>query len=416
MTVRTPVKVIEEKQFDADYNIRLFIPFRELNGEDGKEYKDLVGPMLADRMQLIEEGILTEEEAADHFATFFDLDGLLTDPKSVQIDFRHKGVSTGAELIDTWIEEDYPIRIKDKDVKIRVRMAKVRVYKNNRLYITDKNDMTVDDGSAYDAVVSGRVRTWSVEFRPVTQATTTGGLTVFRSYHLVYLSLLDVAQGVPDARIDSIRELKLTKKQRTTDTSINTYSMNDEIIKLLQEKMAFESSIDDLSLVAEFSSEGKQYRANIRQDGDVEVEEQTAEDNSEEEEQGNEQEQNNEDVRALVESFKEELNKTNNDIAQLTELVRELATQGEGSDESQEEEEQEEEEDEDGKEAERVRQLAEDSKKKHEQSSAEESEHRTRALANAASGEEDEEDKVSQMQKNLQTNLIKHISKPRYIK
>lgn len=184
---------------------RAYLPFFRDNvsslktDDEGRKYRVVEGAIIVDRRSIQEQMGWADEDVSDHFTTLWDVEGFLTDVRKINFDFRHNGISTGAEGEKSWVVQDYEIQIDDKILKVPARMLAVRVYEDNQIRIKGKNGETIEDGSLLTNIENGRVFTWSVEFKPVRQMTTRSGLTVFKTYHTPRISFLDVTQGIPDA-------------------------------------------------------------------------------------------------------------------------------------------------------------------------------------------------------------------------
>jgi polyhydroxyalkanoate synthesis regulator phasin len=184
---------------------RAYVPFFRENvsslktDDEGRKYRVVEGAIIIDRRAVQEQMGWTDEDVSDHFTTLWEVDGFLTDVRKINFDFRHNGISTGAEGERSWVVNDYEVQIDDKVLKVRARMLAVRVYEDSQIRIKGKNGETIEDGGLLTNIENGRVFTWSVEFKPVRQFTTRGGLTVFKTYHTPRISFLDVTQGIPDA-------------------------------------------------------------------------------------------------------------------------------------------------------------------------------------------------------------------------
>jgi len=225
----------------SDIIYRAYLPFfREnvssLKTDDyGRKYRVVEGAIIVDRRAVQKEMGWTDQEASDHFTTLWDVDGFLTDVRKINFDFRHNGISTGAVGERSWKVDDYEIQIDDKILKVPARMLAVRVYEDSQIRIKGKNGETLNDGGLLENIENGRVFTWSVEFKPVTQLTTRTGLPIFKTYHTPRISFLDVTQGIPDAGGFTIRNFlgdeiinnqnNMQTKNTTTPEVANTINL-----------------------------------------------------------------------------------------------------------------------------------------------------------------------------------------------
>lgn len=234
-------KVIEETiildKESPNIVFRAYVPFAreslsELHtDEDGRKYRIAYGPILVDRRAIQEKMGWSDDEAADHFTTFFEIDGLVTDVRKVNFDFRHNGISTGAEGFRSYVVKDYKIEIGDQVLEVPARILEVKVFEDSRLRIKDDTGRTVEDGDLLTGLQNGRIKSWSIEFKPLKQATTRSGTTIYRTYHTPRISFLDVTQGIPDASIDGLRSY-LSEEEVNNQTS-NNMSI-EEIKKALE--------------------------------------------------------------------------------------------------------------------------------------------------------------------------------------
>lgn len=195
---------------------------------DGRKYRIVTGAIVVDRRAVQREMGWSDKEASDHFTTFFDVEGILTDVRNVNFDFRHNGISTGAKGSRSWVVDDYEIEIDSKVLKVPARMLEVKVYEDSKIRFKGRNGETIEDGNLLEAIENGRVFTWSIEFKPVTQGTTRSGITVYRTYHTPRISFLDVTQGIPDAGNFSLRNF-LTDELINNNMSITIESITQAI-------------------------------------------------------------------------------------------------------------------------------------------------------------------------------------------
>jgi len=184
---------------------RAYVPLHRENlsklhtEKDGRKFRYVEGAVVLDRRDVQEKMGWTDQEVSDHYTTFFEINGFLTDVRKINYDFRHQGISTGAVGYRSWVVDDYEIEIDDKILLVRARMLSVKVYEDSMIRIKGRNGETIEDGNLLENIENGRVYTWSIEFKPVTQGTTKSGVTIYRTYHTPRISFLDVTQGIPDA-------------------------------------------------------------------------------------------------------------------------------------------------------------------------------------------------------------------------
>jgi len=222
--------------------------------KDGRKFRYVEGAIILDRRDVQEKMGWTDAEVSDHYTTFFEIDGFLTDVRKINYDFRHNGISTGAVGYRSWVVDDYEIQIDDKILLVRARMLSVKVYEDSMIRIKGRNGETIEDGNLLENIENGRVYTWSIEFKPVTQGTTKSGVTIYRTYHTPRISFLDVTQGIPDAGGFTLRNyletdiinnnenkqlnstLSLLRKF-TNQKSMSTYKKGDELFRQIKAKI-----------------------------------------------------------------------------------------------------------------------------------------------------------------------------------
>ena len=156
-----------------------------------------------------------------------------TDPSVVTINYNHKGVSTGAYLTNCRVERNYKVEgINGKEQVIEsCLVGEIHVPKHAEMFYFDTNGQKRSNGNLYEAIEKGYIRSVSVGFRPVTQATNTRtGITTFKTWDLLELSVLDVTPGQPMSGIKVIRMFD------ELENSNDTKSMSEET-KLPEEQV-----------------------------------------------------------------------------------------------------------------------------------------------------------------------------------
>lgn len=144
----------------------------------------------------------------DRFDTVIDPEGMRSDPNIVTVDYNHKGVNTGAYLRNVRIKDNYTL--EDGTTLERVLVGDVHIPKDSEMFYMTRDGEKKSNGNLYEAVTKGQVRSVSVEFKPYKgkQITNTKtGITTFREWDLIRLSLLDVSPGQPYSGYKLIRSL-----------------------------------------------------------------------------------------------------------------------------------------------------------------------------------------------------------------
>lgn len=144
----------------------------------------------------------------DRFDTVIDPEGMRSDPNIVTVDYNHKQVNTGAYLRNVRIEDNYIL--EDGTTLERVLVGNVHIPKDSEMFYMTREGEKKSNGNLYEAVTKGQVRSVSVEFKPykgkqITDTKT--GITTFREWDLIRLSLLDVTPGQPYSGYKLIRSL-----------------------------------------------------------------------------------------------------------------------------------------------------------------------------------------------------------------
>lgn len=144
----------------------------------------------------------------DRFDTVIEPDGMKTDPKTVTVDYNHRGVSTGAYLTDVRVVNNY--KLEDGQILERALVGNIHIPKDSEMFYFDKDGAKRSNGNLYDTVSKGQIQSVSVEFKPYKNKQVTDtktGITTFREWDLLKLSLLDVTPGQPYSGIKIIRSL-----------------------------------------------------------------------------------------------------------------------------------------------------------------------------------------------------------------
>jgi hypothetical protein len=144
----------------------------------------------------------------DRFDTVIEPEGMRTDPNVVTVDYNHKGVNTGAYLRNVRVASNY--KLDDGTVLEQALVGNIHIPKDSEMFFMDKEGQKRSNGNLFEAVTKGQVRSVSVEFRPyqgkqITDTKT--GITTFREWDLIRLSLLDVTPGQPYSGIKITRSL-----------------------------------------------------------------------------------------------------------------------------------------------------------------------------------------------------------------
>ena len=167
----------------------------------------------------------------DRFDTIIEPDGMRTDPSVVTVDYNHKGVNTGAYLRNVRVVDNYAL--ENGTVLERALVGDIHIPKDSEMFYTTREGEKKSNGNLYEAVTKGQVRSVSVEFKPylgkqITDTKT--GITTFREWDLIRLSLLDVTPGQPYSGIKITRSLIQNNMQITLE-NIQTALEAGEITK-----------------------------------------------------------------------------------------------------------------------------------------------------------------------------------------
>lgn len=166
----------------------------------------------------------------DRFDTIIDPTGMRTDPNVVTVDYNHKGVNTGAYLRNVRIEENY--KIENGETLERALVGDIHIPKDSEMFYTTREGEKKTNGNLYEAVTKGQVRSVSVEFKPylgkqITDTKT--GITTFREWDLIRLSLLDVTPGQPYSGIKITRSLIQNNQPNMSFEQLQQALANGEI-------------------------------------------------------------------------------------------------------------------------------------------------------------------------------------------
>ena len=168
----------------------------------------------------------------DRFDTIIEPTGMKTDPSVVTVDYNHCGVNTGAYLRNTRVETNY--KLEDGTVLEQALVGDIHIPKDSEMFFMDKDGQKRSNGNLFEAVTKGQVRSVSVEFRPYQgkQITDTkSGITTYKEWDLLRLSLLDVTPGQPYSSIKITRSLINNNNMQTIIENIKTALTAGEISK-----------------------------------------------------------------------------------------------------------------------------------------------------------------------------------------
>jgi len=160
----------------------------------------------------------------DRYDTIIDPTGMRSDPKIATVDYNHRGVNTGAYLENIRVENNY--KLDDGTTLETALIGDIHIPKDAEMFFMDKDGQKRSNGNLYDAVSKGQVRSVSVEFRPykgkqITDTKT--GITTYREWDLIRLSLLDITPGQPYSSI------KITRSNIMSLDNIKQALANGEI-------------------------------------------------------------------------------------------------------------------------------------------------------------------------------------------
>lgn len=185
----------EEKILNQQYQVQAEIPLSFIRFFEGRTDERVL------EVVLVYNGV-------DRFDTVIDPDGMKTDSKTVIVDYNHRGVSTGAYLTNVRTVNNY--KLEDGTILERALIGDIHIPKDSEMYFFDKDGIKRSNGNLYDTVSKGQIQSVSVEFRPYKNKQSTDtktGITTFREWDLLKLSLLDVTPGQPYSGIKIIRSL-----------------------------------------------------------------------------------------------------------------------------------------------------------------------------------------------------------------
>jgi hypothetical protein len=154
-----------------------------------------------------------------------------TDPNIVVVDYNHRGVSTGSYLRNLRVEKNY--KLENGDVLEEALVGDIHIPKDAEMFFHDKEGIKRSNGNLYEAVNKGQIQSVSVEFRPykgkqITDTKT--GITTYREWDLLKLSLLDVVAGQPYSGFKIIRSLIQNNQNMSLD-NIKTALANGDVNK-----------------------------------------------------------------------------------------------------------------------------------------------------------------------------------------
>lgn len=215
----------------------------------------------------------------DRFDTVIDPEGMRSDPNIVTVDYNHKQVNTGAYLRNVRIEDNYIL--EDGTTLERVLVGNVHIPKDSEMFYMTREGEKKSNGNLYEAVTKGQVRSVSVEFRPYKgkQITNTKtGITIFREWDLIRLSLLDVSPGQPYSGYKLIRSL-INNNMSITLENIKLALDNGEL-QVEELRALTETSVENRDITIEADMEEKESdtptdtsEADINGDGEISDEE-----------------------------------------------------------------------------------------------------------------------------------------------
>ena len=197
----------------------------------------------------------------DRFDTIIEPEGMQTDPSTVTIDYNHKGVDTGAYLSDLKVVRNYELDGINgkKQVLETALVGQLHIPETAEMFYHTKDGEKKSNGNLHEAVSKGHIKSVSVDFRPKRQATNTKtGITTYKTWDLIRLSVLDVTPGQPYSGIKVIRYFD-TSHQKANDINskinINIMSkklnlnlqVDSEELKRNLDKLAENEAFKDLS-------------------------------------------------------------------------------------------------------------------------------------------------------------------------
>lgn len=216
----------EEKLLNQEYQVTAEIPMAFMRYLETRSEERVL------EVVLVYNGV-------DRFDTVIDPEGMKTDPNVVTVDYNHNGFNTGAYLRNTRVVENY--KLEDGTLLERALVGDIHIPKDAEMFHKNRAGEKVSAGNLYDSVSKGQVRSVSVEFKPYKgkQITNTKtGITTFREWDLLRLSLLDVTPGQPYSGIKITRSLINNNMSITIEqikTAVESGELNQEELRALLE-------------------------------------------------------------------------------------------------------------------------------------------------------------------------------------
>jgi len=196
--------------------------------------------------------IVVVYQGVDRWDTIIDPTGMRTDPSVVMVDYNHKGVATGAYVRNFRVIDNY--ELEDGTILETALIADLHVPKDSEMFYFDPQGSKKSNGSLYEAVNRGQAPSVSVEFKPpkgkqITDRST--GITTYREWDLIGVSLLDISPGQPYSGYKIIR------------SQLKNMNLN-QIITAKLASLPEPIMTEDVSIVATFMVDGKEHTATIQ--------------------------------------------------------------------------------------------------------------------------------------------------------
>lgn len=177
----------------------------------------------------------------DRYDTIIEPKGLKTDPSIVIVDYNHRQVDTGAYLTNLRVVKDYSVEgIDGESQKLdEALIGDIHIPATAEMFFFDKDGNKKSNGNLYSAVTNGHIKSVSVDFRPKKESLNRKtGVTTYKEWDLMKLSLLDVAPGQQYSGLKVIRYFDVSKAKSfdIKDYKFNLMS-NTLNIKLNSEKL-----------------------------------------------------------------------------------------------------------------------------------------------------------------------------------
>jgi hypothetical protein len=197
--------------------------------------------------KIIEVGIVSER--VDSYKTVIEPNGLVSDLKSVPVDYNHNRISTGAYLEDLGVQE-IEIEVGGKKETIRSRVVEIHVPQTARMWDkTNRSDKPENVPSLYDNIENGRIRWVSVDFYPLEDdvevvRNKSGKILreVFKKWRLNFLSLLDTKPGQDDSFFLNVRKFNFSSR------TIMPKDLKEQIIEFYKSQGTDVTSVESLSI------------------------------------------------------------------------------------------------------------------------------------------------------------------------